>query len=69
MAAQASRARELPAVNDNVSFELGHVTSAQDTLESDELYGCGSPHIIGKVLLYGAYLTWRESWRRPTPRY
>jgi formate hydrogenlyase transcriptional activator len=48
MAAQASRARELPAVNDNVSFELGHVTSAQDTLESDELYGSGSPHIIGE---------------------
>jgi transcriptional regulator with GAF, ATPase, and Fis domain len=48
MAAQASRARELPAVNDNVSFELGHVTSAQDTLESDELYGSGSPRIIGK---------------------
>jgi formate hydrogenlyase transcriptional activator len=47
MAAQASRARELPAVNDNVSFELGHVTSAQDTLESDELYGSGSPRIIG----------------------
>src|SRR6202051_1740076 len=46
-AAQASRARELPAVNDNVSFELGHVTSAQDTLESYELYGSGSPRIIG----------------------
>src|ERR1700736_4658069 len=48
MAAQASRARELPAVNDSVSFELAHVTSAQDTLESDELYGSGSPRIIGK---------------------
>jgi formate hydrogenlyase transcriptional activator len=48
MAAQASRARELPAVNDNVSFELGHVTSAQDTLESAELYGSRSPRIIGK---------------------
>ena len=47
MAAQASRARELPAVNDNVSFELGHVTSAQDTLESGELYGSGSSRIIG----------------------
>ena len=47
MAAQASRARELPGVNDNVSFELGHVTSAQDTLETDELYGSGSPRIIG----------------------
>ena len=47
MAAQASRARELPAVNDNVPFELGHVTSAQDTLESGELYGSGSPRIIG----------------------
>src|ERR1700726_1412260 len=48
MAAQASRARELPAVNDNVSFELGHVTSAQDTLESAELYGSRPPRIIGK---------------------
>src|SRR6202165_4210696 len=48
MAAQASRARELPAVNHNVSFEFGHVTSAQDTLESAELYGSRSPRIIGK---------------------
>jgi hypothetical protein len=29
MAAQASWARKLPAVNDNASFEIAYVTSAQ----------------------------------------
>ena len=47
MPAQASRARELPAVNDSASFEIAHVTSAQVALESDELHGNGSPRIIG----------------------
>ena len=47
MAAQASRALKLPAVNDNASFEIADVTSAQVALESDELYGSGSSHIIG----------------------
>jgi hypothetical protein len=47
MTAQASRALKLPAVNDSVSSEIGHVRSAQVALESDELYGSGSTRIIG----------------------
>jgi formate hydrogenlyase transcriptional activator len=47
MAAQESWARKLPAVNDSASFEIADVTSAQVALESDELYGSGSPRIIG----------------------
>jgi formate hydrogenlyase transcriptional activator len=47
MAAQASWACKLPAVNDSASFEIPYVTSAQVALESDELYGSGSPRIIG----------------------
>ena len=46
MAAQASWARKLPAVNDNASFEIAYVMSAQLALES-ELYGSGSWRIIG----------------------
>jgi transcriptional regulator with GAF, ATPase, and Fis domain len=47
MAAQASRALKLPVVNDSAPFEIAYVTSAQLGLESDELYGSGSPCIIG----------------------
>jgi transcriptional regulator with GAF, ATPase, and Fis domain len=49
MAAQASRALKLPAVNDKASFEIAYVTSAQAqvALENDELCGSGSPRIIG----------------------
>ena len=47
MAAQASRALKLPAVNDSASFEIENVRSAQVALEGDELYGSGSPRIIG----------------------
>ncbi len=47
MAAQASWARKLPAVNDSASFEIADVTSAQVALECDELDGSGSPRIIG----------------------
>jgi formate hydrogenlyase transcriptional activator len=47
MAAQASWARKLPAVNDSTSFEIAYGTSAQVALESDELYGGGTPRIIG----------------------
>jgi formate hydrogenlyase transcriptional activator len=47
MAAQASRALKPPAFNDSASFEISHVTPAQVTLESDELYGKGSSRIIG----------------------
>jgi hypothetical protein len=68
MAAQASWACKLPTVNDSASFEIAYVTSAQVALESDELFGSGSPRIIVTVPLYGAYLAWCESWRRPTPR-
>jgi transcriptional regulator with GAF, ATPase, and Fis domain len=48
MAAPASCAPKLPAVNESASFEIAYVTSAQVALESDELYGSGSPRIIGK---------------------
>src|ERR1700686_330180 len=48
MAAQASRALKLPAVNDSASFEIPYVMSAQVALESDELYSSGAPRIIGK---------------------
>src|SRR6202163_2120237 len=47
MAAQASRALKLPAVNDSASFEIAYVASARVALESDEFYGSGSPRIIG----------------------
>ena len=47
MAAQASWARKLPAVNDSASFEIPYVTSAQVALESDELYPSGAPRNIG----------------------
>ena len=47
MAAQASWARKLPAVNDNASFEIAYVMSAQLALERGELYGSGSSRIIG----------------------
>src|SRR5882724_8640252 len=47
MAAQASRALKLPAVNDSASFEIPNVTLAQVALENDELFGSGSPRIIG----------------------
>ena len=46
MAAQASRALKLPAVNDSASFEIPYVTSARVALERDELYGSGAPRII-----------------------
>jgi formate hydrogenlyase transcriptional activator len=51
MAAQASWARKLPAVNDSASFEIAYVTSAPVALESDELSGSGSPRIIGNSVL------------------
>src|SRR5260370_1342888 len=47
MGAQASWARKLPAVKESSSLEIAYVTSAQVALESDELYGSGSPRIIG----------------------
>jgi DNA-binding NtrC family response regulator len=47
MAAQASWARKLHAVNDSESFEIAHLTSGQVALDSDELYSNASPRIIG----------------------
>jgi hypothetical protein len=41
MAAQASWARKLLAVDDRASFETAYTTSAQVAAESDELYGSG----------------------------
>jgi transcriptional regulator with GAF, ATPase, and Fis domain len=46
MAANASRAYELPVINHNVSFEIEDATPAR-ALDSDELCGGGSPCIIG----------------------
>ena len=66
MAAQAIRALKLPAVNDSASFEIAHVTSAQVALESATAMGHRALSVT--VPLYGAYLAWCESWRRPTPR-
>src|SRR5260370_41860391 len=47
MAANASRAYELPVINHNVSFESGGATLARVALDSDELCGRGLPRIIG----------------------
>jgi transcriptional regulator with GAF, ATPase, and Fis domain len=47
MAAPASWAHKLPAVNESASFEIAYGTSAQVAFESDELHGSGSPSIIG----------------------
>jgi len=47
MAAQASRALKLPAVNDSASFEIPYVTPTRVALESDELYSSGAQRIIG----------------------
>jgi transcriptional regulator with GAF, ATPase, and Fis domain len=46
MAANASRAYELPVINHNVSFEIEAATPVRVALDSDELRG-GLPHIIG----------------------
>src|SRR4030088_84592 len=56
MAAQASWALKLPAVNDSASFEIQYVTSAQVALESGELYSSGAPRIIGKSAALGRVL-------------
>jgi formate hydrogenlyase transcriptional activator len=56
MAAQASRALKLPGFNDNASSEIAYVTSEQVALESDELYGGGSPRIIGNSAALGRVL-------------
>src|SRR6266851_5510911 len=46
MAAITTLATEPPVVNQNASFEIPYVTSAQVALERDELYGSGAPRII-----------------------
>src|SRR6266849_3549951 len=47
MAANASRAFEVPVINDNVSFEIEDATPVKVALDSDELRGRGLPRIIG----------------------
>jgi transcriptional regulator with GAF, ATPase, and Fis domain len=47
MPAPASWAPKMPGVNESASLEIASVTSAQVALESDGLYGSGSPRIIG----------------------
>src|ERR1700675_2901245 len=47
MAGYTSWAAELPAINDNASFEIGDVTPAKVALDSDELYGSGLTRIVG----------------------
>src|ERR1700737_2762119 len=47
MAANVSRAFELPIVNQNVSFESEDATPARVALDSDELCGSGLPRIVG----------------------
>jgi formate hydrogenlyase transcriptional activator len=47
MATQASWAREAPAINHTVSFQIEDATPADVALDSDELCGSGSPRIIG----------------------
>src|SRR5260370_10273005 len=49
MTANASRAFELPVINDDVlSFEVEDATPAKVALENDELWGSGLPRIVGK---------------------
>src|SRR6266513_4178533 len=47
MAANASLASEVPAIKNNVSFEIEDATSAEVALDNDELRGRGLPTIIG----------------------
>jgi formate hydrogenlyase transcriptional activator len=47
MAAQATWAIELPAVNHPASLELEHATSAKVALDNNELSGSGLPRIVG----------------------
>src|SRR5277367_1131266 len=47
MAAQAIWASKRPEVNDKASFDIVDAMSADAALESSELYGTGSPRIIG----------------------
>src|SRR5437879_2500969 len=47
MAAFASLASEVPAIKNNVSFEIEDAAPAKVALDNDELRGCGLPTIIG----------------------
>jgi formate hydrogenlyase transcriptional activator len=47
MAAQASWASEVPAVNHDASFEIEDAVAANLELDSNELCGSGSPRIVG----------------------
>ena len=48
MAAQATWAGEMPAVDNNASPEIEYAEPAKVLFDSDELYSGGLPHIIGK---------------------
>jgi transcriptional regulator with GAF, ATPase, and Fis domain len=56
MAANASRAFEMPVINHNVSFEIEDGTRARVALDSDELCGRGLPRIIGNSAALGRVL-------------
>src|SRR5712671_5117366 len=47
MATLASWTREVPTLNEPVSFEIEDATSAKITLDTQELSGSGLPHIVG----------------------
>jgi formate hydrogenlyase transcriptional activator len=47
MATQATWASEMPAVNDNASFEIEDVTSAKAEFDNNELSSSGLPRIVG----------------------
>ena len=47
MAAFASLASEVPAIKNNVSFEIEDAAPAKVALDNDELRGRGLPRIIG----------------------
>src|ERR1700678_2348796 len=47
MPTQASRAREVPAVNHHASFEFEDAALANAELDNNELSGSGLPRIVG----------------------
>ena len=47
MAANASRAFEMPVINHNVSFEIEDATPAKVALDSNEVSSSGLPRIVG----------------------
>jgi len=68
MAANASRAYEMPVIRHKVSFESEDATPARVALDSDELCDRGLPALSATAPPCDAYSTWRGWWRRLTPR-